>query len=329
MKTKLQTTTRTPQSLMMRLRLRLYPHRRYLKWLRRVARWQMQIPVNEFAQWRFCRWVSLLTTDPDERVMWRMPETSLVLALNLSETIPMHLYYRNAFQPEIVKWVHASLDTDALFVDAGANIGIMSLIAADVYRARIGDSSKPTIYAFEPNPGIFAELAENIRCNHLETFICAQPEALAEKNAAVPFHLSSQDNGTSSSLAAHDTADANPDNTIQVQAIALTDFIRCTAENRRVGLLKMDIEGAELLALRGAQEILLRDHPTIIMEIHPTRMRAFGYTLDDTRAFLSAFGYDIHRILPDGTLTTFSGDEWSAHNAYGDVICIPHPRTTD
>ncbi len=317
-------STQSPraQSPLMWLRLQLYPYRRHFKWLRRVAQWQMQLSIRETLQWRFCRWVSLLTTDPDERILWQMPGTKLKFTLDPLETIQMYLYYRKGFQPEIGRWVRAGLQPDALFIDAGANIGIQSLIAADFFRAKLGASALPLVYAFEPNPRILEQLQENIRLNDLQDFVCALPYAVSDRRATTQFFLSSQDNSASSSLAALGPGHLHTGQTVEVQTLTLADFVRDIANNRRVGLLKLDIEGAELLALRGAKTLLARDHPTIIMEVYPALLRAFGYAYADICAFLKAHDYTIQRVMPDGALRTLPNDEWPADVAYGDIICF-------
>lgn len=309
-------------SAMMRLRLRLYPYRGYLKWLRWVAQLQMRLPLADATQWRFCRWVSRLTTDPGERVLWRMPGTTLRFMLDPLETIQMSLYYRAGFQPEIGHWVEQNLKPDALFIDCGANIGIQSLIAAEHYRAQLGTTVEPLVYAFEPNPRILQQLEENIHLNQLENLIKAQPNAVSDRKAWTQFYLSSEDNSTSSSLADLGPGNLHTGEAVEVQTVSLAEFVQHNASNRRVGLIKLDIEGAELLALRGAHAILVRDHPTIIMEVYPAFMCAFGYTFADEFQFLTALGYTIYRIQSDSKLAELTKGEWPAEIAYGDVICF-------
>lgn len=307
---------------MMRLRLRLYPYRRYLKWLRRIAQWQMRLPLADDLQWRFCRWVSRLTTDPGERVRWRMPGTSLRFMLDPLETIQMSLYYRAGFQPEIGYWIKRNLKPDALFIDCGANIGIQSLIAGDYYRTQLGVTAQPMVYAFEPNPRILPQLEANIRLNRLEEFISVQAKAVSDRAVQTHFFLSSEDNSTSSSLVALGPGNLHTGEAVQVQTVTLAEFVRCDAGDRRVGLIKLDIEGAELLALHGAQAILIRDLPTIIMEVYPALMYAFGYTFADAFQFLTTLGYAIYRIQPNGKLGQLAKGEWPSEIAYGDVICF-------
>jgi len=67
--------------------------------------------------------------------------------------------------------------------------------------------------------------------------------------------------------------------------------------NRRVHFLKIDIEGAELLALRGASSLLHRDHPAILFESVPCGAEKFGLTHDHLYRFLTnEMGYSIYLI---------------------------------
>ncbi len=321
--------TPQPMSPMMRLRLWLYPHRRYFKWLRLVARLQMRVPLAAEHQWHFCRWVSLLTTDPDEQVLWRMPGTSLRYCLDLNETIQMSLYYRNGFQPEVMDWVRRCLSPDALFLDGGANIGIHSLIAGEYYREQLGTPTRPYVYAFEPNPRILSQLERNIHQNGLEAFISVHPLAVSDQDEWTSFYLSGQDNSTSSSLASLGPGHQQTGELVRVRTVNLCSFIRAQINPPRVGLIKLDIEGAELLALRGARELLVQDQPALIFEVYPELMQAFGYTFDDTRAFVRELGYTIQRILPNGKLVELNTGPWPTNVQYGDVICFPRGRGPD
>jgi FkbM family methyltransferase len=57
-------------------------------------------------------------------------------------------------------------------------------------------------------------------------------------------------------------------------------------------LIKIDIEGADLLALKGAYETLMRSAPTLVVAIHPDPMRAIGTHPAELVAFLGTCGYE-------------------------------------
>jgi hypothetical protein len=75
----------------------------------------------------------------------------------------------------------------------------------------------------------------------------------------------------------------------------------------RVGLLKIDVEGAEALVLAGAAALLRDQSPAVVVEIHN---EAAGRRSVD---LLTQAGYDCRRLEGDGTLTTL-----------GDVVGYGH-----
>lgn len=68
--------------------------------------------------------------------------------------------------------------------------------------------------------------------------------------------------------------------------------------NIKYNLIKMDIAGAELSALRGMESLIdQKDRcPIIICEIHPEELRGFGYTDKDLSNFLKRKGLKIKII---------------------------------
>jgi hypothetical protein len=73
------------------------------------------------------------------------------------------------------------------------------------------------------------------------------------------------------------------------------DSLADTLDLSDVRWIKMDIEGAEIQALKGAEQVLRRFHPTLFIEVHET--------LEPVSRLLKEYGYTIERsvfdILPD------------------------------
>jgi FkbM family methyltransferase len=76
--------------------------------------------------------------------------------------------------------------------------------------------------------------------------------------------------------------------TIEVKCDSLDSIV---PRDRRFDILKLDVEGAELLVLRGATGFLRSDRPTILFECGPSGPEAFHYTAADLHRFLISQDY--------------------------------------
>jgi FkbM family methyltransferase len=129
-------------------------------------------------------------------------------------------------------------DGDGAILDIGANIGIFSLAVASRFPAS-------TIYALEPNPDAYRRLVRNLRLNSATK---VSPFNLAAWSASQPVRLC-RCRSTSAQYLVDD------DDAIVAQAVSLDDF--CEQNSiQTIGLLKIDVEGAEVMTLKGAVRVL-------------------------------------------------------------------------
>lgn len=161
------------------------------------------------------------------------------------------------------------------FLDVGANIGVYSLLAA----SRVGAEGR--VIAFEPGPQALHRLVENIQLNSLgnvEVHGCA----LGDQEGAVDF-LSQCD--TTNRMRTCADVDKS---VVSVPLRRLDDVVHVYC-----ALGKMDIEGAEPLALRGAGRLLNDACPPVwLLEVNGS-LHAYGFTEEGFVSWLSARGYDI------------------------------------
>lgn len=146
--------------------------------------------------------------------------------------------------------------------DIGANIGFFSLIAARL----VGDGGE--VVAFEPLPRNLAALARNVALNSFHNVRSVGVALSDEPGRAELQVLSSQTWAkldTTGDTAFQEQLDALASVEVEVSTIDLQ-----LAGRRAPDLVKMDIEGAEVAALRGARELLSKHRPTVICEVHGT-----------------------------------------------------------
>lgn len=217
-------------------------------------------------------------------------QPGFVLARRLDHSIPFKLVREGTYEPELDALFRAVLRPGDIVFDVGANVGFFTLLAA----ALVG--SRGQVHAFEPNPGTFAALRHNVHLN-IGDQVRLHSCACSDTPGKVHLYFGQ---GVDSGLASlRQTSDLLKD-TVVCRAITLDDYVT----SQRVGkvrLLKMDIEGGELLALCGATGLLSGPNtPDVIaLELIASHAAAFGVTPDDITSFLANKGYDLFLLAPD------------------------------
>ena len=79
-------------------------------------------------------------------------------------------------------------------------------------------------------------------------------------------------------------------NKVSIQTVTLDSFCREAAV--RPNVVKIDVEGAELLVLRGSEELLTESQPTLILAVHPYWLPT-GQAPAQVAALLDAYGYTV------------------------------------
>lgn len=113
------------------------------------------------------------------------------------------------------------------------------------------------VHCFEPNAEQSAMLAENVRLNALDN-VRVQRAGLWSRSD-VSLRLDGFDSFANAVQAAPDDGEA-------FATTSIDDYV--AAHGLRLGLIQLDIEGAEFEALLGATATLSRDRPDIVFEVH-------------------------------------------------------------
>jgi len=154
-------------------------------------------------------------------------------------------------------------DIDMVFYDVGANHGYISIAMC-----RDAPPGFEAI-AFEPLPDLSSCIMQSARRNNIESLTVINA-ALSAKNGTSEFFLTNQ-SIHASFLARHSGA-----RQIEVPIFALDSLVAAGALPPP-SLMKIDVEGAELLVVEGAEQTLATKAPTLICECDENALR-FGYT---------------------------------------------------
>jgi FkbM family methyltransferase len=212
------------------------------------------------------------------------------MELNPTEHIQQQLFWYGYYEKDLVDLIRTILRPNNVFLDVGANVGYFSLYAA------INDPTA-RVFAFEPVKELFEKLEKNISINHLENI---QPirAAVGERNEEKEMFLSGDDNKGMSSF-------RKPENfsgkTEKVKVMSIDDWLVVSGIGR-IDVIKMDIEGSELAALKGMKKTLQSIRPLLIVEINPGTLSLFGLSPADIYDFLTDLDFSGYLISSNGRL---------------------------
>jgi FkbM family methyltransferase len=140
-------------------------------------------------------------------------------------------------------------------LDIGANIGNHSLYFSEFFG---------NVFAFEPNPKTFALLKVNSEYACLNGNIKCFNYGLSDLNGQL-FFKSSQSNTGGSKIVSDRLKDTN-DSIFLIDVKRADDIEQLFEKN--IALIKIDIEGHELQALKGARGLITKNKPIILFEQH-------------------------------------------------------------
>jgi FkbM family methyltransferase len=169
--------------------------------------------------------------------------------------------------------------------DIGANVGLFSFCAA----VRAGAGGR--VVAIEPDADMVRLLHRSIAANRLNVEVL--PTAISDRVGFTRFHIASRARAANA-LAAFGLPE-QMGGVAETRIVPTTTLDALLGEFGRPAIVKMDIEGAELMALRGATTLLREVRPIVACEVSNEASKA-----DVTRLLLDA-GYELLDAASDGT----------------------------
>lgn len=181
----------------------------------------------------------------------------------------------------------SALQKDDIVFDIGASVGLMT-----VHSAATVDEGK--VVAFEPDPDTFKRLKHNVALNDL-TNVTYVSWAASDMQGEVSL-FSDGASGKAPSLREQTNRPGAPKGKVTVLTRTI-DAAIISGELPLPTVLKIDIEGAEILCLRGALKLVsgeLGDKPRLIfLELHPVFLPDFGSTADEVHNLILKQGYQV------------------------------------
>lgn len=224
------------------------------------------------------------------------------------ERLRLHPEHRPGWNPIECRAFKKATRPGSIVLDIGANIGTYSLLFGR------WTGAKGQVFAFEPASESFAALTQHITLNGLQNVIAPIRDAISDRVGTMHFFASST-RGTNRLISTSESHPSLP--TEEIRTLTIDEF--CASRDLKPDVIKIDIEGFELAALRGAEKTLRarRSELTLFVEMHPTTWKTLGITRADVEKELVRQGYTAEPLL------SLDGDEWKT-----DGVCmrlIPTP----
>jgi FkbM family methyltransferase len=188
---------------------------------------------------------------------------------------------------EVDLLAHAVAPGDTV-VDVGANFGLYAFHAARAAGA------SGHVYAFEALPTTALALRRVLRLLRVADSVTVVDKAAGDFAGSAPIAVPRRDDGSVqrgvATLAPR--ADAAAAETVDVPVARIDDEL---PGGREIAFMKVDVEGADLAALRGAERTIAESAPTILVEVAPRLLARQGDSAAAVEAFLERHGYRTYR----------------------------------
>lgn len=189
--------------------------------------------------------------------------------------VELALYQTGTYEKGTIQLLGDFLKQGSVFMDIGANIGLMSTIASKI----VGEKGR--VYAVEANPKTIEVLRHNCAINLCEN-IEILPIALAsEKGSAILYENWNVNRGGASLISQGD------EHGLTVSKERLDDLF---SPDSPVHLVKIDVEGFELEVLKGGVAWFKTQQPVFIIEVSTNRSNQEGATPESIMSFVAELG---------------------------------------
>jgi FkbM family methyltransferase len=232
----------------------------------------------------------------------RASEASIVVGWHLGTRLQLHLgndlsrqiYIAGCIDPNEFAFLDRYLQPGMTFFDAGANEGIYAVFAAK----RVGSGG--TVWAFEPSPREFERLRSNLDLNGLDLpNVRLFPLALADRSGRAELTIADDEHAGQNTLGAFAYESVAAAQKHMVDLRRLDDLV-AEQPPARIDVVKLDVEGAELLVLQGAASTLQRYRPIVLFEVSEASLRHQGHRREELLDFLRAQDYSLYLFDDSG-----------------------------
>ena len=221
----------------------------------------------------------------ETKVLKELPEGLKFLCS--SDSILDKMVFTNEFENDEILFLNRFLKSGDRFIDIGANSGLFTIYAAKA----VGD--KGQVFAFEPTDTTYKKLCENIELNKFSNIVTYKL-AISSKNEDLDFYSLSEGFDAWNSLAK--PIIKKKYTVVNVKTVQIDKFDEIGIDFNNSVLVKIDIEGWELKAIKGGVNCLKNENsPALMIEFADEHARNTGGSCRELYAFLESLDYKLFK----------------------------------
>ncbi len=226
------------------------------------------------------------------------------------------LSIRKNYEPGHVALMKEKVKEGDYVVDVGANIGFYTLLLAKL----VGPHGK--VFAFEPDPENFIVLEKNVKLNNYKNIII-ENKAVINKNEKVDLFMSNINKGDTRIYKTPEKIKEGVAPDCEAYGVKLDDYFDKNKE--KIKFFKMDIQGAEHLAITGMISILKNEGISFTVEFCPELLDCAGINSEDFLSLLNENGFSIFDLDRGMEISAYNFNNLIKHyketNNYTTLYC--------
>ncbi len=222
-------------------------YKRFIKW---------QLTKNRYKDGKIIEWIN-----------------DCKLKLYPSRTSAVGNYYFGLFEYEPMAFLYHYLDSEDIYFDIGANVGVYSVLAKKAKK----------IVSFEPAEDTFQILLENLKVNNVSNAnsVCC---GVSDKDGSLTFTK----NRDAVNRIVDQTESIDGIETETINVVSLDSF--CKENNLFPSVIKIDTEGAEESIIKGAETVIQNESLNVIV--------AEIFSDNKISTMLSEYGFKLYIYNP-------------------------------
>lgn len=233
----------------------------------------------------------------------------LKIQIHTGSFFEWEIFFKGYYEGFVCRLLKEYIKPGNTCIDIGANVGTNTLLMAKLA------GPKGSVYAFEPNPGYFQRLKENLALNDFEN-VHTLMKGIDTQAGQAKLFVAGGPVKTASMVDYSDQPGA-----IQC-TIELTSADECLGDLKRCDFIKIDVDGIEGRIMQSCAKVLEKFRPVVLFEYCESAWSKAEWSFSKTADQFQALNYRLHQVDLRGNLSPLESP-----GEYCNIFCMPEGRS--